>query len=114
MTDAGGVLSKAFLSMIVAAVSNMSVGSALPSTLCREDGYVVAVVRGSSDKAAYSRLRAGYDTGDPELLQVFDDLARKHLRVYAGEQQPLSATWHEWHHRHCLMMRHYRGQHASV
>ena len=46
---------------------------------------MVAVVRGSSDSAAYLRLRAGYDSGDPELLQVFDVLARTHLRVYAGE-----------------------------
>ena len=49
----------------------------------------MAVVRGNSDKAAYLRLRAGYDSGDPNLLQVFDDLAREHLRVHAGEQQPL-------------------------
>ena len=49
---------------------------------------MAAVVRGNGDKAAQARLRAGYDSGDPELLQAFDDLARKHLRVYAGEQQP--------------------------
>ena len=65
----------------------------------------MAVVRGNSDKAAYSRLQAGYDSGDPELLQVFEDLARKHLRVHAGEPQPPSrhiAGWHERHHRPTL------------
>ena len=84
---------------------------------CRKNGCVVAVVRGSGDKAAYLRLRAGYDTGDPELLQVFDDLARRRLRVYAGEQQHLSesfAGWHEMHHRPMLHDEDCRGQHASV
>ena len=54
---------------------------------------MVAVVRGSGNEAAYSRLRAGYNSGDPELLQVFDDLARAHLRVYAGEQRPLLGSF---------------------
>ena len=45
---------------------------------------MVAVVRGNGDDAAYSRLRAGYDSGDAELVKIFDDLAAKHLRVYAG------------------------------
>ncbi len=45
---------------------------------------VVAIVRGNSDEAAYSRLRAGYDSGDPELLKLFDSLAAKQLKVYAG------------------------------
>ena len=55
------------------------------TTLCRKDGLVVAIVRGNGDDAAYSRLRAGYDSGDAELLKLFDDLASKHLRVYAGK-----------------------------
>ena len=54
------------------------------SSSYRKDGLVVAVVRGNSDDAAYSRLRAGYDSGDPSLLQIFDNLAAKHLKVYAG------------------------------
>lgn len=45
---------------------------------------MVAIVRGNGNDAAYSRLRAGYDSGDPELLKLFDDLAAKHLKVYAG------------------------------
>ena len=45
---------------------------------------VVAIVRAHGDDAAYSRLRAGYDSGDAELLKTFDDLARDNLKVYAG------------------------------
>ena len=45
---------------------------------------MVGIVRGNSDEAAFSRLRAGYDSGDAELLKLFDDLASKHLKVYAG------------------------------
>ena len=55
---------------------------------CRKDGVVVAIVRGNGDDVAYSRLRAGYDSGDAELLKVFDDLAAKHLKVYAGTNIP--------------------------
>ena len=50
---------------------------------------MVAIVRGNGDDVAYSRLRAGYDSGDAELLKVFDDLAAKHLKVYAGLRHPL-------------------------
>ena len=53
---------------------------------CRKGGLVVAIVRGHGDDAAYSRLRAGYDSGDAELLQTFDNLAKDHLKVYAGRQ----------------------------
>ena len=76
--------------MISAAVTSTERLISIAIMFCRKDGYVVAVVRGNSAKAACLRLRAGYDSGDPKLLQVFDDLASKHLRVYAGEQQPLS------------------------
>ena len=61
--------------------------SSLLSVFCRKDGYVVAVVRGASDEAAFSRLRAGYDSGAAELLETFDALAKTHLRVYAGQQR---------------------------
>lgn len=44
---------------------------------------MVAVVRGASDEKAAERLRAGFDSGDPALLQRFDALA-KHLTVYSG------------------------------
>jgi len=45
---------------------------------------VVAVVRGSGDDAAAQRLRAGFATGDAELLAEFDRLAEGRLQVYAG------------------------------
>ena len=64
----------------------------LLGVLCRKDGYVVAVVRATSDEAAFSRLRAGYDSGAPDLLEAFDTLAKKHLRVYTGQQQPTHAV----------------------
>ncbi len=44
---------------------------------------MVAIVRGSSDEKAAERLRSGFDSGDPQLLQRFDALS-KHLVVYAG------------------------------
>ena len=65
--------------------------SLILSVFCRKGGYVVAVVRGASDEVAFSRLRAGYDSGAPELLETFDALAKKHLRVYAGQQRPTHA-----------------------
>ena len=46
---------------------------------------MVAIVRGSSDEKAAERLRSGFDSGDPKLLQRFDALS-KHLVVYAGSQ----------------------------
>ena len=52
----------------------------------------MAVVRGTSDEAAFLRLRAGYDSGAPELLEAFDALAEKHLRVYAGQPRPTHAV----------------------
>ena len=66
-------------------VMGSTAGRALKGVMSRrKGGLVVAVVRGNGNDAAYSRLRAGYDSGDPELLKLFDDLAAKHLRVYAG------------------------------
>lgn len=44
---------------------------------------MVAIVRGSSDEKAAERLRSGFYSGDPQLLQRFDALS-KHLAVYAG------------------------------
>ena len=46
---------------------------------------MVAVVRGSGDDVAAQRLRAGYATGDADLLDEFDRLAEGRLQVYAGE-----------------------------
>ena len=46
----------------------------------------MAVVRGSSDEEAARRLRAGYDSGDQDLLTTFDSLSAQYLTVYAGEE----------------------------
>ena len=57
----------------------------------RKGGRVVAIVRGASDEAAWSRLRAGYDSGDPDLKATFAELSEGRLSVYAGELPPLPA-----------------------
>ncbi|MFK8843901.1 carboxylic acid reductase [Streptomyces sp. Ac-502] len=48
-------------------------------------GTLVCVVRGSTDEAARARLDAAFDSGDPELLRHYHDLAAKHLEVVAGD-----------------------------
>jgi hypothetical protein len=50
----------------------------------REGGRVVAIVRGQSDEAAWSRLRACFDSGDAGLLETFTRLSQDRLTVYAG------------------------------
>lgn len=55
---------------------------------CRKGGRVVAIVRGASDEAAWSRLLAGYDSGDPDLKATFAELSEGRLSVYAGEPPP--------------------------
>ena len=49
----------------------------------REGGHVYAIVRAANNDAAHARLRAGYDTGDHDLLDAFDSLGN-HLTVVAG------------------------------
>ncbi|GCD40610.1 carboxylic acid reductase [Streptomyces paromomycinus] len=48
-------------------------------------GTLVCVVRGSTDEAARARLDAAFDSGDPELLRHYRDLAAGHLEVVAGD-----------------------------
>ncbi|MEV5597993.1 carboxylic acid reductase [Streptomyces sp. NPDC052496] len=48
-------------------------------------GTLVCVVRGSTDATARARLDAAFDSGDPELLQRYHDLAAEHLEVVAGD-----------------------------
>ena len=55
----------------------------------REGGHVYAIVRAANNDAARARLRAGYDTGDHNLLNAFDSLGH-HLTVVAGVD---SSTW---------------------
>ncbi|MEU7150939.1 carboxylic acid reductase [Streptomyces sp. NPDC045456] len=48
-------------------------------------GTLVCVVRGSTDEAARKRLDASFDSGDPELLRHYRELAAEHLEVVAGD-----------------------------
>lgn len=50
----------------------------------RENGRVIAVVRGSSNENAAQRLRAAYDSVDTDLIETFDALRLGRLTVYAG------------------------------
>ena len=50
----------------------------------RQHGRVIGIVRGNSDEAAAERLRAGFDSGDADLLATYDALSAEHLTVYAG------------------------------
>ena len=51
---------------------------------CSAHGAVHAIVRARSDEEAAARLRAGFDSGSDELLQLFDALSRDHLVVHTG------------------------------
>ncbi|MFE7528580.1 carboxylic acid reductase [Kitasatospora sp. NPDC057542] len=48
-------------------------------------GTLVCVVRGSSAEAARRRLEEAFDSGDPELVHRFRQLAAGHLEVLAGD-----------------------------
>ncbi|MCU1686964.1 MAG: hypothetical protein JWQ81_7703 [Amycolatopsis sp.] len=53
--------------------------------LARVDGKLVCIVRGSTAEAARQRLDEAFDSGDPELLRHFRELAAQHLEVLAGD-----------------------------
>ncbi|MFF0753026.1 carboxylic acid reductase [Streptomyces sp. NPDC004267] len=48
-------------------------------------GRLIAVVRGKDAAAARRRLDAAFDSGDPELLRTYRELAADHLEVVAGD-----------------------------
>ena len=48
-------------------------------------GRVHAIVRARTGDEARQRLRASFNSGDSELLQLFDTLSRNHLVVHAGD-----------------------------
>jgi len=50
------------------------------------DGTVIALVRARSDEDARSRLDKTFDSGDPELLAHYRELAADHLEVIAGDK----------------------------
>ncbi|MEU9807292.1 amino acid adenylation domain-containing protein [Mycobacterium sp. NPDC050853] len=50
------------------------------------DGKLICLVRASSDEEARRRLEQIFDSGDPELLRHFHELAEDHLEVVAGDK----------------------------
>ena len=50
------------------------------------DGKVIALVRARSDEEARARLDKTFDSGDPELLAHYQQLAAEHLEVIAGDK----------------------------
>jgi fatty acid CoA ligase FadD9 len=50
------------------------------------DGKVIALVRAKDDAAARERLDKTFDSGDPELLRHYSELAADHLEVIAGDK----------------------------
>jgi amino acid adenylation domain-containing protein/thioester reductase-like protein len=54
--------------------------------MARVGGTLICLVRGPSDDEARRRLEAGFDSGDPDLLAHFQELAAAHLDVIAGDK----------------------------
>nr|WP_245836121.1 non-ribosomal peptide synthetase [Mycobacterium rhizamassiliense] len=50
------------------------------------NGTVICLVRADSDEQARARLDKTFDSGDPELLRLYEELAEDHLRVVAGDK----------------------------
>ena len=50
------------------------------------DGKVIALVRAKSDEDARARLDNTFDSGDPQLLAHYRELAADHLEVLAGDK----------------------------
>jgi fatty acid CoA ligase FadD9 len=50
------------------------------------DGTVICLVRAKDNESALERLDATYDSGDPELLRHYRELAADHLEVIAGDK----------------------------
>ncbi|OBJ51342.1 non-ribosomal peptide synthetase, partial [Mycobacterium sp. 1423905.2] len=50
------------------------------------DGKLICLVRADSDENARRRLERVFDSGDPELLQHFHELADDHLEIIAGDK----------------------------
>ncbi len=62
------------------------------------DGKLICLVRASSDDEARRRLERIFDSGDPELLRHFQELAEDHLEVIAGDkgEADLGLTGETW------------------
>jgi fatty acid CoA ligase FadD9 len=50
------------------------------------DGKVIALVRAKTDEDARARLDKIFDSGDPQLLEHYQQLAADHLEVIAGDK----------------------------
>ncbi|KAA8882937.1 AMP-binding protein [Nocardia colli] len=50
------------------------------------DGKLICLVRAKDDAAARARLDETFDSGDPELLRHYRNLAADHLEVIAGDK----------------------------
>jgi fatty acid CoA ligase FadD9 len=53
--------------------------------LSQTGGTLITVVRGSDVEQARARLERAFDSGDPDLLRRFRELAADHLEVLAGD-----------------------------
>lgn len=62
------------------------------------DGKLICLVRAKSDADARRRLDATFDSGDPELLRHYRELAERHLEVIAGDkgEANLGLDNHTW------------------
>ena len=50
------------------------------------DGTLICLVRANSDEDARARLDKTFDSGDPQLLRHYQELAADHLQVIAGDK----------------------------
>jgi thioester reductase-like protein len=50
------------------------------------DGKLICLVRAGSDEEARRRLEKTFDSGDPQLMRYFQELAADHLQVIAGDK----------------------------
>jgi hypothetical protein len=50
------------------------------------DGTLICLVRANSDEDARQRFDKTFDSGDPQLLAHFRELAADHLQVIAGDK----------------------------
>ncbi|BBY42951.1 carboxylic acid reductase [Mycolicibacterium celeriflavum] len=62
------------------------------------DGKVICLVRAKDDASARARLDDTFDSGDPELLRHYRELAADHLEVIAGDkgEADLGLDRHTW------------------
>ncbi|MEV6773944.1 carboxylic acid reductase [Nocardia sp. NPDC051030] len=64
------------------------------------EGTLICLVRGSDAEAARARLDSAFDSGDPELLRHYRDLAARRLKVLPGDigEPNLGLSERDWQH----------------